>query len=110
MTPSPEHPDPDFDRERDASTHQLVYLVRRPGYEFVLSVPTTQVAHLSGEQARFQARFREQHQGQEFALSLEALEDFYESLSRLIAYVHLEQQRPRTYTVRPDHGDSPTHG
>jgi hypothetical protein len=110
MTPSPEHPDTDFDRERDASTHQMVYLVKRPGYEFVFSVPSAQVAHLSGEQARFQARFRDQHQGQEFVLSLEVRKDFHESLSRLIAYVRIEQQRPRTSALRPDHGDPPTRG
>jgi hypothetical protein len=111
MTRSPEHLDTDCDQERDAHTRQIVYLVRRPGYEFVFSVPTTRVADLSGEQARFQARFRDQQQGQEFVLSLEDLEDFYASLSHLIEYVRIEQQqRPRTDEVRPDHGDSPTRG
>jgi hypothetical protein len=110
MTPSPEHLDTDFDRERDASTYQMVYLVRRPGYEFVFSVPTTRAAYLSGEQAQFQARFRDQHQGQEFVLSLEVLEDFYESLSHLIEYVRIEQQHPHTYEVKPDQDNSPTRG
>ena len=110
MTQSPEHLDTDFDREGDGNTHQVVYLVRRPNYEFVFSIPTSRIAYLSGEQARFQIRFRDRHQGQEFVLSLEALEDFYENLSRLIEYVRIEQQHPRTYELRPDHGDSPRRG
>jgi len=111
MIRSPEHLDTDFDRERDANTYQMMYLVKRPGYEFVFSVPIMRIADLSGEQARFQIRFRGQHQGQEFVLSLEDLEDFYASLSHLIEYVRIEQQqRPRTDEVRPAHGDSPIRG
>jgi hypothetical protein len=111
MTRSSEPLDSDFDRVRDASAHQIVYLVRRPGYEFVLSIATTRVTNPSGEQARFQARFGDQHQGQEFVLTLEVLEDFYESLSRLMEYVRIEQQQcPHKYALRPDHGDTPTHG
>jgi hypothetical protein len=111
MTRSSEHLDTDVDRERDASAHQVVYLVRRPGYEFVLSIPATRVADPSGEQARFQARFGDQHQGQAFVLNLEVLEDFYESLSRLMEYVRIEQQQcPHKYALRPDHGGPPTRG
>jgi hypothetical protein len=72
MTPSPGHLDTDFDRERDANMYQVVYLVRRPGYEFVFSVPTTHAAYLSGAQALLQVRFREPSQRQEFVLELKA--------------------------------------
>jgi hypothetical protein len=111
MTRSSERLDTDFDRERDASTEQVVYLVRRPGYEFVLSIPTARVADPSAQQARFQARFGDQRQGQEFVLNLAVLEDFYESLTRLMEYVRLEQQLyPRKSAMRPDDGGTPTGG
>jgi hypothetical protein len=109
MTRSSEHHDADFDRERDATTHQVVYLVRRPDYELVFSIPTTRVAYLSGEQARFLGRFRGRHQEQEFVLSLEELEDFYESLSRLMEYIRSEHQGPHTDQLRPEPGSSLTH-
>ncbi len=109
MTRSSKHLDSDFDREGDANAHQVVYLVRRPGYEFVLSIPTTRVADPGGEQARFQARFGDQQQGQEFVLNLEVLEDFYESLTRLMEYVRIaQQQHPHKDASRLDRGDPPT--
>jgi hypothetical protein len=93
MTRSPEHLDTDFDRERDANVYQMVYLTRRPGYEFAFSVPTTHAAHLSGAQALLHVRFRKPLQGREFVLDLEVLEDFYESLCRLMEYVSIERQK-----------------
>ena len=93
MTRSPEHLDTDFDRERDANVYQTVYLTRRPGYEFAFSVPTTPAAYLSGAQAFLRVHFRKLPQGREFVLDLKALEDFYESLSRLMEYVSIERQK-----------------
>lgn len=93
MTRTPEHLDPDFDRERDADMFQVAYLVKHPGYELVFAIPTGHAAFLSGEQAFLQVRFRDRHQGQEFVLKLEVLEDFYESLSRLMEYFNLERQK-----------------
>jgi hypothetical protein len=110
MTRSPEHPDADVNRQRDANTHEVVYLVRRPTYEFVFSVPTAASGSLSGEQARFQARFRERQQEQAFMLSLETLQDFYESLTHLMEYVHIEQQHSRQDQPTPDRNDAPRHG
>jgi hypothetical protein len=93
MTQSPEHLDTDFDRERDADRYQIVYLIKRPGYEFVLSVPTAPTADLSGAEALFQLRFRQLHQQREVVLDLKALEDFYDSLSRLMEYLSIERQK-----------------
>jgi hypothetical protein len=90
MPQSPEHLDTDFDRERAANTYEIVYLIKRPGYEFVFSVPT---AALSDASALFQLRFRKLHQEREVVLDLKALEDFYESLSRLMEYVSIERQK-----------------
>jgi hypothetical protein len=93
MTQSPEHLDTDFYRERDADMYQIVYLIKRPAYEFVLSVPTAPAVDLSGAEALFQLRFRQLHQQREVVLDLKALEDFYDSLSRLMEYLSIERQK-----------------
>jgi hypothetical protein len=93
MTPTPEHRDPDSDWERDPNRFQVVYLVKRPGYEFVYYSPTAAAAYLGGEQAFVQMRFQDRHQGQAHVLELEVLEDFYESLSRLMEYLNTERQK-----------------
>jgi hypothetical protein len=93
MTRSPEPIDGDSDRERDANAYQIVYLVKRPTYELRLAVPEAQTLSLSERPAVFQVHFRNQPQGQGFMLDLQGLEDFYESLSRLMEYVHIEQQK-----------------
>lgn len=96
MTQSSEHLDTGFDQERDANMYQILYLLKRPGYEFVFSVPTAQTADLSDPPALFQLRFRKSHQEREVVLDLKELEDFYEGLSRLMEYVHIERlQSPR---------------
>ena len=111
MTQPSEHLDTDSDRERDADMYQVIYLIRRSGYEFVLSVPTTRAAYLSGAQARFQVRFRDPHRRQECVLDRKVLEDFYESLCRLMEYVSLERQRhPRKNELGPQPDVPPTGG
>jgi hypothetical protein len=93
MTRTPEHLDPDANQERDADMFQVVYQVKRPSYEFAFAIPAGHDAFLSGEQAFLQVRFRDQHQGQAFVLALDVLEDFYESLSRLMEYCSTERQK-----------------
>jgi hypothetical protein len=111
MTPTPEHLDTDFHRERDADSFQVVYLVKRPGYEFVFCIPTTRAAYLSNEQAFFQIRFRDWPPGQACVLELKVLEDFYESLSCLMEYLHIERQESRKpYQVKQQHDASPIRG
>jgi hypothetical protein len=89
----PEHLDMEDEGEDDPSMYDVVFMVKRPAYEFVFAVPKTQAALLRGQQALFQVRFRTQPDEQGFALNLEALEDFYESLSRLMEYVNIERLR-----------------
>jgi hypothetical protein len=93
MTQSTGHLDTDFDRERNANMYEIVYVIKRPGYEFVFSVPTAHSADGSDASALFQLRFRKPHQECEVVLDLKALEDFYESLSGLMEYVSTERQK-----------------
>jgi hypothetical protein len=93
MTRCAEHRDTDFDREHDAQMYEIVYVIKRPGYEFYLSVPTAHTSDMSDASARFQLRFRGSHREQEVVLDLKTLEDFYESLSGLMDYVNIERQK-----------------
>jgi hypothetical protein len=93
MSQSPEHFGTDFDEEREAKLYEVVYLIKRPGYEFAFSVPTAHPADLRETSALFQLRFRKPHPEREVVLDLKALEDFYESLSRLMEYVNIERQK-----------------
>jgi hypothetical protein len=93
MTQCTEHPNTDFDRERDANMYEIVYSIKQPGYEFVFSVPTVHTADVSDASSLFQLRFRKPHQEREVVLDLKALEDFYESLSRLMEYISIERQK-----------------
>jgi hypothetical protein len=98
MSRTPEHLDTDFNRERDANQYQMVYLMKRAGYEFMFLVPTTHAAYLSGAQALLRMRFRTHPQELEVVLDLQTVEAFYESLSRLMEYVSIERlRRPRSY-------------
>ena len=95
MTGSPDPINADSDRERDAHAYQVVYLAKRPTYEFIFAVPEAQPPDLNEGSAVFQVHSRHRPQGQGFILDLQGLEDFYESLSRLMEYVRLERQKHR---------------
>jgi hypothetical protein len=91
MLQSHKHLDSDFDRECDAKMYEIVYLIKRPGYEFAFSLPTAPLADLSHTSPLFRLRFRKTPPEHEVVLDLKALEDFYESLTRLIEYVATER-------------------
>jgi hypothetical protein len=93
MTRSPEPIDGDSNQERNENPYQVVYLVKRPTYEFIYAVPEIQTPSPSGRAAVFQVRVGNQPQGQRFMLDLQGLEDFYESLGGLLEYVRIEQQK-----------------
>lgn len=50
-------------QECEAAMGDIVYLVKRPGYEFVLTVPTARPHCLNWGQTCFQVRLRDQHSG-----------------------------------------------
>jgi hypothetical protein len=91
MTPCTEHRD--SDSECDAHVFEIVYVIKRPRYELVLAVPTPHTADVSDASALFHLRFRGSHREQEVVLDLKTLEDFYESLSRVMEYVSIERQK-----------------
>lgn len=93
MPGSPKRIDADAAGKSHRATYQVVYLAKRPSYEFVLAIPEDQPRFLSADRALVQMRFKDQHQAQDFVLNLEELEDFYEGLSQLVEYIKAERER-----------------
>ena len=93
MTQGGELSDTDCNRDPDAHMYEIVCVIKRPGYEFIFSVPTARAAELTDVSPRLQLRFRTPHQEREIVLDLKALEDFYQSLSRLMEYVNTERRK-----------------
>jgi hypothetical protein len=75
------------------AAYQVIYLVKRPAYEFSFAIPEGRPLALSADRAVFQMRFRDQHRPHSFVLNLEELEDFYDGLSQLVAYIEIERER-----------------
>jgi len=84
-----------FNWDHILETHEIMYLVKRPSYEFLFAVPRRGTSYLSEERPLFQVRFKSQPQLLGFVLDSEEMEDFYESLSRLMEYVREEHNKRR---------------
>ena len=93
MPGSPKHIDADVAGKSPRATYQVMYLAKRPSYEFVLAIPEDHPCPLNADQALVQMRFKDQHQAQDCVLDLKALEDFYEGLSQLVEYIKAERGR-----------------
>jgi hypothetical protein len=93
MHGSPKRLDADSAWVSQRATYQVMYLVKRPSYEFSLAIPEGCPLVRSADRAVFQMRFRDQHQPHGFVLNAEELEDFYEGLGRLVEYIKAERER-----------------
>jgi hypothetical protein len=93
MPGSPMRMDADAAWKSQRATYQVIYLVKRPAYEFSFAIPEGRPLALSADRAMLQIRFRDQHQPHGFVLNLEELEDFYDELSQLVAYIETERDR-----------------
>ncbi|HXH10514.1 MAG TPA: hypothetical protein VNP04_12225 [Alphaproteobacteria bacterium] len=76
-------------------THEIMYLVKRPSYEFLFAVPKRGTSYLADERPLFQVRLKSQGQLVGFVLDSEEMKDFYESLSQLMEYVQEERDKRR---------------
>jgi hypothetical protein len=93
MPGSPKRIDADAAGKSHRATYQVMYLAKRPSYEFVLAIPEDHPRPLNADRVLVQMRFKDQHQAQDFVLDLNTLEDFYESLSQLVDYLKAERER-----------------
>jgi hypothetical protein len=93
MTLSPEHADTEFDWDRLRETHEIMYVVKRPAYEFCFAVPRKQANRVGEERPLVHVRFKDQAQTPGLVLEISQMEDFFEGLSRLMEYVRAEQAK-----------------
>ena len=75
------------------ATYQVMYLAKRPSYEFSFAIPQEHSRFLDVARPVFQMRFKNQVQAHDVVLNLNELEDFYEGLSHLMEYIKTERER-----------------
>lgn len=90
MTLSPENVDAEFDWDHLRETHEIMYVVKRPAYEFCFAVPRKQTNRMGEERPLLYVRFKDQGQMPGLVLEVGQMEDFFEGLSRLMEYVRAE--------------------
>lgn len=95
MTLSPHKTETEFSVEGIPATHEIVYLVRRPLYEFCLAIPKNREASKSNGGPVFQVRFTGQSQLHTLALKISETEDFFDGLYRSLDYIHVEAAKWR---------------
>ena len=93
MTLSPENLDAEFDWDRLVETHEIMYVVKRPAYEFCFAVPRKRTHCLREERPLLQLRFKDPGQMPGLILEIDQMEDFFEGLSRLIEYIRAEEAK-----------------
>ena len=93
MALSPENVDTEFDRHPIMETHDIMYLARRPSYEFCLAIPRERATHSGEERPLQHVRFKDQCQMPGLVLEVDKMEDFFEGLSGLMEYVRAEEAK-----------------
>jgi hypothetical protein len=80
-------------QKQELQPYHVVYLVKRPAYEFIFAIPKTPQPFSGGKKPFFQLYFHPHRNQQGVVLQLDELQDFYESLSHLMKYLQIERQR-----------------
>jgi hypothetical protein len=93
MPGSPDCMDSGCNWDAIGASYQVMYLVKRPSYEFVYAIPTGHPIFRSVERAFFHVRFKDRPQTGSFVLNLEELEDFYDGLRQLVEYIRTECEK-----------------
>jgi hypothetical protein len=93
MALSPENVDTEFEWQSIMETYEIMYLVRRPAYEFCLAVPRRRSTPQIEERPLLHVRFKDHYQLPGLVLEVGQIEDFFEGLSRLMEYVHAEEAK-----------------
>jgi hypothetical protein len=90
MTLFPNKTETAFSGEGISATHEIVYLVKRPLYEFCFAIPKSQAIFESNGGPLLQVRFSGQSQLHALILKMGEMEDFFDGLCRLMDYIHAE--------------------
>jgi hypothetical protein len=96
MAGSANRMDADRDWESHGPTYQVMYLVKRPGYDFIFAIPTNYSLFRNADRAILQVCFKDQRQSHSFVLNLEELQDFYNGLSHFVEYLRAEREKRYT--------------
>ena len=88
-----ERSDGDINREPLDDSHHVVYLVKRPTYTFVLTVPKTLPPTLGTALAPFRIRPTDTRHTCGVALGLSDLVDLYKDLHQLMEYLLQEREK-----------------
>jgi hypothetical protein len=75
------------------ATYQVMYLAKRPSYQFIFAIPADHPLFLSTDRALCQMWFKDQRQTHDVVLNLAELEDFYEGLTQLVEYIKAEREK-----------------
>jgi hypothetical protein len=105
-----EHVESAFDWLYTASTHQILYMVRRRRYEIVLAVRQQQVSKQDETQTIVQLCLKEQDGICRLVLDVGAAKALHEDLSRLVEYLHIEQEDRSTRELGGRCAEAPGHG
>ena len=93
MPGSPKHLEVDSAWKSHRATYQVMYLAKRPSYEFMFAMPEDHRRFLNADRPLFQMRFKNRPQAHDIVLDLDELEDFYQGLSHLVEYIKAERER-----------------
>jgi hypothetical protein len=93
MPGSPKRMEVDSAWKSNQATYQVMYLAKRPSYEFIFAIPEDHRLVLSADRPLFQVRFKDQRQAHDVVLNLDELEDFYAGLGQLVEYIKAERDR-----------------
>jgi hypothetical protein len=93
MKSSDDSTDAEYDWSLIMETHEVMYLVKRPAYEFCFAIPRRQEACMDQERPVLKMRFKEPCQVAELVLEIEEVKDLFDGLSRLIEYVRTEETK-----------------
>jgi len=93
MPGSPKRMEVDSAWKSCRATYQVMYLDKRPSYEFIFAIPEDHQLFLSPDRPLFQVRFKDQRQVHDVVLNLDELEDFYTGISQLVEYIRIERER-----------------
>jgi hypothetical protein len=93
MTRCPIDVDMKFGWQRIVEGPEIMYLVKRPSYEIFLAVSERSATHPPEERPLLHVHLKDQGRMPSLILEIGQMEDFFEGLSRLLEYVHVEETR-----------------
>jgi hypothetical protein len=90
-----------FEDKADGKPRDVVYLAKHPCYEVTLRKPALSSTAMSSEPPVAQLWFTSQPHRHGVVLTLKALEQFHEAVSRLLDYIEQECARQRRSSSQP---------